>query len=293
MGYLALSVMATTLIFVVFRLIGTYQVQTFQAIVVNYFVCIALGLVFLPAETYSQITAMPPLFYQIGLAVGSLFVVNFWFMGRATQVFGVAPATILARISLVIPAFFSVIAFGEAFNWLKGMGIIAALLAIVLTLYEPGLMTNIRKRSQLIAYLFPLGAFLCTGLIDSLFKVAEVNFLATIPNLLFLIALFSVAGLGGVLFIVFRYAQGYLRLDRRALPFGAMLGIVNFFGIYFLLLALSASDLGGSVLFPVNSVSIVALSTLISYIGFRESLNRYNLAGFSMAIAAILFITLA
>lgn len=293
MTYLALSVVATTLIFVVFRYVGQYGVHTFQTIVVNYFVSVGLGLLFIPNDTLSRITQMPPFFYQIGLAIGTLFVINFWFMGRATHLFGVAPATIIARISLIIPAFFSILAFGEPLNWLKGLGILAALLAIVLTLYEPGLFLKLKSRAQWLAYLFPIGAFAGTGLIDSLFKVAEVHFLKQIPNLLFLIWLFSIAGLGGVLFIAYRYFRGHQYLDRRALPFGAVLGLVNFFAIYFLLSALSVSELGGSVLFPVNSVSIVGLSTLISYTVFRESLNRWNLAGFSCAIAAILFITLA
>ena len=293
MGYLALSIIATTFIFVVFRLIGQYHVPTFQAIVVNYFVSVGLGLIFLSGDAYQLIANMPRLFYTIGLALGILFVINFWLMGRATQIFGVAPATILARISLIIPASFSIVAFGEAFNWLKALGIVAALLAIVLTLYEPGLLTKLRSRSTLTAYLFPIGAFVGTGLIDSLFKIAEVNFLKNIPNLLFLSVLFGVAGIGGTMFIVVRYAQGNVNLDNRALPFGTLLGIANFCGIYFLLLALSASDLAGSVLFPINSVSIVALSTLIAYLGFREPINRWNLAGFSMAIAAILFMTLA
>lgn len=292
MGYLALSIVATTLIFVVFRFIGQQNVHTFQAIVVNYFVSVGLGLFLLPQQSV-ELAALPVEFYQTGLAIGLLFVINFWFMGRATQLFGVAPATILARISLVIPAFFSVWMFGEVFNGLKALGLLSAILAIVLTLYEPGLINKLRDPARWWPYFFPIGAFLGTGIIDSLFKVAEVQFLDDIPNLYFLLYLFGFAGLAGALFITYRFLAGYTKLDRRALPFGFILGIVNFFAIYFLLLALSASNLAGSVLFPVNSVSIVALSTLISYSIFKEPLNTFNFGGFLLAVSAILLITLA
>ncbi len=292
MVYLALSIIATTLIFVVFRFIGRQNVHTFQAIVVNYMVSVGLGLFLVPKQSV-EIDTLPTEFFQIGLAIGLLFVINFWFMGRATQLFGVAPATILARISLVVPAFFSIWMFGEVFNALKALGLLSAILAIMLTLYEPGLIHRLRDPARWWPYFFPLGAFLGTGIIDSLFKVAEVQFLGSIPNLYFLLYLFGFAGLVGLLFICYRFSTGHMKLDRRAIPFGIVLGIVNFFAIYCLLLALSVSDLAGSVLFPINSVSIVALSTFISYSIFREPLNIYNLSGFLLAVSAILLITLA
>ena len=292
MGYLALSIIATTLIFVVFRLIGQQGVHTLQAIVVNYFVSVALGALFLPSNPF-DFSQLPSTFFTIGSVIGVLFVINFWLMGRATQLFGVGPATIIARISLVIPAFFSILAFGEVFNVLKGLGLLAALAGIVFTLYEPGLLQKLKAGYRWWPYAYPLGAFLGTGIIDSLFKMAEVAFLGNLPNLYFLLLLFSIAGVGGAVFTGYRLATGKMHPDHRALPFGALLGVVNFFAIYFLLMALSVSDLAGSVLFPVNSVSIVALSTFLSYSVFKEPLNVYNLAGFTLAISAILLITLA
>ncbi len=294
MGYLFLSIIATTLVFVTFRFIGQYRIHTFHAIVVNYVVCVILGLIFLPIEAYGKLLDLPFLFYVIGSFNGFLFVFNFWLMGKTTQVFGVAPATITARMSLVIPAFFSIFAYNEVLNIVKAIGIITALAAIYLSLYES---EESESTSSLpvnkLLLLFPLGAFLGTGIIDSLFKVAQNEFLMAIPNVAYLLIVFGLAGLVGLLVMGVNGLITGEPFKARTIPWGFLLGIVNFFAIYFLLLALSKSQLAGSVLFPVNSVSIVVLSTLASYFIFRERLNTWNIIGFFLAIAAILFITLA
>lgn len=294
MGYLFLSIVATTLVFITFRFIGQYRIHTFHAIVVNYLVCVILGLFFLPYEAYGELLALPFLFYVIGSVNGFLFVFNFWLMGKTTQVFGVAPATITARMSLVIPAFFSIFVYNEVLNIIKAIGIIAALTAIYLSLYES---KESESPSSLpvnkLLLLFPIGAFLGTGIIDSLFKVAQNEFLMAIPNVAYLLIVFGLAGLVGLVIMGFNGINNREIFKVRTIPWGIVLGIVNFFAIYFLLMALSKSQLAGSVLFPVNSVSIVVLSTLASYLLFRERLNTLNIIGFFTAIAAILFITFA
>ena len=294
MGYLFLSIIATTLVFLTFKLIGRYKVHTFHAIVFNYVVCVGLGFAFLPTEAYGKLYDLPASFYQTGLAIGVLFVLNFWAMGKTTQVFGVAPATITARMSLIIPALFSVWVFDETFNFFKRIGIVTALAAVYLSLYEPGMGRKTKERDiSGLLYLFPVGAFLGTGIIDSLFKVAQVSFLKDVPNVAFLLMLFGIAGISGIFIIIINVIFNRESFQWKTLLFGAVLGVVNFFAIYFLLLALSVSEMEGSVLFPVNSVSIVALSTFASYMVFGERLNYFNKMGFVLAIAAILLITFA
>ena len=294
MGYLFLSILSTTLVFITFRLMGQYRVHTFHTIVINYLACVLLGFLFLPSGAYAKLFELPAAFYQIGLVNGLLFVLNFWFMGKTTQTFGVAPATITARMSLIIPAFFSIFVFNEVFNLLKAIGIAAALMAIYLSLYKPQRKPSVNPVAMnKLLFLFPLGAFLGTGIIDSLFKVAQVEFLMDIPNVAFLLMLFGVAGFAGLLVILGNFFTQTQRWENRTIPWGILLGIFNFFGIYFLLVALSKSQLAGSVLFPINSVSIVVLSTLASFFIFKEQLNTWNKVGFILAIAAILFITFA
>lgn len=295
MVYLFLSICCTTLIFLTFRVFGKWEIHTFKAIVVNYGFCVILGLLSLPESPYEIVKVLSPEFYLLGGGMGILFVTNFYMMGRATQLFGVAPATICARMSLVIPAFYSIWRYQEALNWEKGIGVVLALTAIVLTLY-PGKSRsklNLNTHHSPLDYLFPLGAFLGTGIIDSLFKTAQVNFMEGISPISFQIMLFGSSGVAGIVALMVQKGKQWLIYDQKTVIGGLGLGVFNFFAIFFLLKALSVGNLAGSVLFPINGVSIVALSTLVSYLLFRERLNALNKIGFLFSIAAILLISLA
>lgn len=293
MLYLFLSICFTTLIFITFRIFGRFQVHTFKAIVVNYGVCVLLGLISLPESPRKILQVLTSEFYLIGGIMGILFVANFYMMGRATQLFGVAPATICARMSLVIPAFYSIWRYQEVFNWQKGVGVLLALTAIVLTLYPEKEATKAKLTAphSSVDYLFPVAAFLGTGIIDSLFKTVQVNFLEGISPITFQVMLFGSAGIAGILALGVQKGKQWLKYGKQTLIAGIGLGLVNFFAIFFLLKALSTGNLDGSVLFPINSVSIVALSTLISYLLFKERLNMLNKIGFVFSIAAILLIS--
>jgi len=294
MGYLLVSILCTTLIFIVFRFIGIYKVNTFQAIVTNYWACVLLGILFQLPQGWEAFNHLPILFFLIGSAIGCFFVAVFFFMGKTTQNFGVSPATITARMSLVIPAIYSVIRYDEPLGMIKILGIVTALAAIVLTLFDRGQL----KEEELVVsdkklYLLPLGAFLGTGLVDSLFKTAQVNFLSAELNRPFLIALFGVSAVIGSAVMRLKVYLQNVQWEKKSIKWGLLLGTVNYFAIFFLLLALTESSIGGSVLFPINSVSIVALSTLGSYIIFKERLNFLNKIGFGLSILAIVLIYVA
>ena len=64
MVYLALSVVCTTLIFIIFKLFDVYKVQTLYAIIVNYVIAFVVGL----------------LLYDGTFVVGELLTTS-WFLG--------------------------------------------------------------------------------------------------------------------------------------------------------------------------------------------------------------------
>ena len=66
---------------------------------------------------------------------------------------------------------------------------------------------------------------------------------------------------------------------------GVLLGIPNYFSIYFVLLSLES--LGGAVVFPVLNIGVVLISTLISYLVYKENLNKENWFGIVLACVSI------
>jgi len=75
--------------------------------------------------------------------------------------------------------------------------------------------------------------------------------------------------------------------SKKSLLFGLVLGIPNYFSIYILLKALEGSGLESSIVFPINNMGVVLVSTLISLIWFGEKLSIKNYIGVAISILAI------
>lgn len=294
MGFLIISICFTSFIFLLFKWIAHYRLAIFPLVVLNYFFGAAVGILILVFAPVKSIGALPSEIFFFALFIAAFFLANFYFMGKSTQVFGVSPATTAARMSLVIPAVFSIVAYEEKAGWVKILGIIAALAAIFLTLFRKensGASGSTDFKPAV--YLFPLMTFLGTGLLDIFFKLSQVNILETFPNVIFVTLIFLLCGGLGTMLILIRKNRYTGQFGPEMRKWSMILGVANFFAIYTFLLALTESEMPGSVLFPVNSVGIVVLSTFVSFFFFREKLNLWNKTGFVLSVAAILIIYLS
>ena len=102
MIYLALSILSSTLIFVVFKLFDVYKIQTLYAIITNYVVACTVGFFLYDGPVgINDLTGKP---WFIGpVLLGVLFIVIFNLMARTAQVSGVSVASIATKMSLAIP----------------------------------------------------------------------------------------------------------------------------------------------------------------------------------------------
>jgi uncharacterized membrane protein len=73
----------------------------------------------------------------------------------------------------------------------------------------------------------------------------------------------------------------------KSVPFGIVLGAINYSTMYFIMKALSAGVMEPSILFPINNLSILTLSTLISVIFFKEKMSTKNWLGIALSVLAI------
>lgn len=71
---------------------------------------------------------------------------------------------------------------------------------------------------------------------------------------------------------------------------GVILGIPNYFSIYFLLLAIKSFSLKSAFVFGINNIGIVLLSTLLSVIIFQEKLSSINKFGVLVSVLSIILI---
>ena len=112
MTYLLLTVAFNVLVAVFFREFGKRHIDTLQAIVANYFVCILTGLLTLghfPVQAQVQHSD----WFFGSLMIGAGFFIVFNLMAWCTKRDGITTTVIANKLSLVIPVALVIILFHE------------------------------------------------------------------------------------------------------------------------------------------------------------------------------------
>jgi uncharacterized membrane protein len=109
---------------------------------------------------------------------------------------------------------------------------------------------------------------------------------------LFLAVIFGIAGIIGLTILGYKSIVLKQGFKLKSIAFGFALGIVNYCSMYFLLKALRVDGFESSSIFTINNVVIVAVSTLIGLLLFKERISRKNWIGIIIAIISIILVTL-
>ncbi len=286
MIYLALSILSSTLIFVVFKLFDVYKIQTLYAIITNYVVACTVGFFLYDGPVgINDLTGKP---WFIGpVLLGVLFIVIFNLMARTAQVSGVSVASIATKMSLAIPVVMGVLLYGEHLSLVQIIGIVLALVAVYLaSIKEKSIKIN-RK-----ALILPLLVFLGSGVIDTSIQYFEEIHLTNQEIPVFSSMVFGFAALTGFVFIGIKSIKTPLKPNFKNILGGIALGVPNYFSIFFLIQALRSGILGSAAIFTLNNVAIVMFSTIIGILLFKEKLSPKNWIGVAMAVLSIILVAL-
>ena len=287
MIYLILSILASTLIFVIFNLLGKYKINTLQAIVANYFAAFTVGI--LSSEESLDINQIISKEWFYGaIFLGFLFIAIFNVMALTAQRNGLSVASVASKMSVVLPIVFGLYAYNESLSLQKSIGIVLALIAVYLT--------SVKEKSNTLSLKglwLPLLLFFGSGIIDTSIKFLETSYISKNGIPIFSATIFAIAGVIGITIISAKVIKGNFKFDYRSVFGGIILGIVNYYSIYMLLKALQFEGFESSTIFTVNNVAIVMLSTLIGLSFFKEKLITKNWIGIGLAIISIALVTLA
>tara|TARA_B100000780_G_C21084905_1_gene437040 strand:- start:219 stop:1061 length:843 start_codon:yes stop_codon:yes gene_type:complete len=274
MIYLLLSIVASTLIFVIFNLFHIYKITTVKAIVINYITAFTFG--FLVFQVYQNHFSYTELGLAIGL--GILFFTLFNVMGLTTQKFGVTIASISTKMSLIFPVLIGSFIYNDSLNLFQWIAVVLAIISIWMVNYQKG-----TKQSTSQRYL-PVILFIGSGVLDSLVDLAS-RFVIESNNESFSTLIFGSAATVGLSFLGLKRN---LKFEKKELIGGFTLGIINFFSIYLILEALDHAFITRSLIFPINNVSIIAFSALLGYWIFKEQKTKLNWGGVFVALCSIL-----
>lgn len=285
MIYLILLIAANVLLAVIFKGFAKYAVDNHNAIIINYVVCvltasIAIGHFAIPMDLIHK-----P-WFPFALILSFLFITGFNILALAFQKCGVALTIIIQKMSLIIPIAFAVIFFNESLGWIKLLGVIAAIAAIILV--------NFPMRGNVIEFdrkwlILPILTFVMSGMIEIDLYYVEAANLVQEEGIVFVASAFGMAGLMGFVYSIYRMIRGSHFIRGKEILAGVVLGFPNFLTIYLILVILKLGW-DGSVLFPVSNVSTLLFTALVGLIFYREVANKTKIIGLLLATLAIILI---
>lgn len=283
--YLLLSILFSTFINLVFKWFSVFKINKIQAILVNYLVCFLIG--FSLSGDSDIIGTINSEWFIYCLLLGCLFVAIFFSMAMTTEKYGVSVNAVSAKMSVLIPVLFAYVYNAEKMSLQFVLGIILSLFSIYL-ITKKNQVTIPRKYIYL-----PIIVFLGSGLIDTSLKLLELNYSKTVSLNTISYSIFLSAFIVGMVFYVIKNRFNFNDWSIRNSTAGILLGVPNYFSIYFLLVAIKSFSLKSAFVFGINNIGIVLLSTLMSIIIFQEKLSSINKIGIVVSILSIILISYA
>jgi drug/metabolite transporter (DMT)-like permease len=285
MVYLVGSIIFSSWLTLSFKLVERFGINNLQAIVFNYFTCVITGSIVNGNFPVRKETLNEP-WFPWALVMGTVFILLFNLVAATAQKLGIAVASVAYKLSLVIPFIFSLYLYDEENTWLKTVGIVLALIAVILTCYQPATEGR-RSARNLVIWVLPLMLFLGSGFLDTMIKYVEQSFLNESNNNSYLITAFLTAGLVGGIILAILVLSKKQRLSWKAVVAGIAIGIPNYFSIWCLIKVLKDYNTNSSAIIPINNMGIVLFSAVVAFVFFREKLSMVNWMGIVLSLAAI------
>lgn len=278
MIYLLLAVFSSAMISISMRISTGKVISHNSMLATNYLICAILSTLYADFSLLTPQATGLPITIGLGVLNGVILLAGLILMQSNTRKNGLVLTSIFMKLGLLVPFLVSIWFFQEVPTGLQIAGFCVATGAIVLI--------NLKQDAQVSR--FGIGLILLlliNGSADAIVKIFEVLGPAALSNH-FLFFSFSVAFLlcTG---LVFRCKE---RFDGKALLFGTMIGVSNFFSFKFLLGALA--QLPAVVVFPTFSVATMLVVMLSGVIFFREKLDKRQWLAFGAVIAALVMLNI-
>ncbi len=278
MGYLLLAIFCSAMISISMRLSSGKVSSHFSMLATNYLVCGILGALY---SDFSLLTAQQAglgITFGLGVLNGVILLSGLVLLQVSTRKNGIVLSSLFMKLGLLVPFVVSILFFREMPTWLQVAGFSVAVGAIVVF--------NLKKGSE--AGRFGIGLILlllANGGCDAIVKVFEALGPVALSNH-FLCLSFSVAFVLCAGLVLFKKE----RPDGKALLYGSMIGVANFFSSKFVLSALT--QLPAVVIFPTYSVATMLVVTLSGVLLFKERLAKHQWLAFAAVIAALIMLNI-
>ncbi len=284
MFYFIATILLNVVISVLFKVFPRFKIDTLQTIVINYFVCVVTGSLYIGRVPFHVAELSQP-WFPWAVLMGAGFISIFNLIAYCTRVDGITTATISNKLSLVIPVLFAIVFFHEGAGIAKLAGIVLAFPAVYLT-------TRVKEDDGKIPnLLWPVLLFVGSGLLDTIVNYVQHSYLASSDvQATYTVFVFGVAACIGLVLITVLTLMKKIKLEPRNIVAGIAIGVPNYFSIYFLIRALNSNVMQSSATIPVINIGVLVASSLAAIIFFKEKVNAQRLVGLLLAVVAIYLI---
>lgn len=285
MIFLLLAILGSGLIPVLFRAFHDWRVNVLWAIPINYLVCVLVGGAW-GGRTLDLNTLPGQPWIALALIQGVILAVNFFLLAYTAQRAGVSVAALASRLSVAIPSVLAFAIYGDSLDSFKAAGLAAALLSLYLCTASE---RNTAAHRSLWVTLLPLLVFFTFGCYFTIIKYAQAHYLDQASYHPYVMSGFLCA-FATSLAICLRRAMTGAGCGLHDLGGGILLGVVNYVAVYALVKMLAMQGWQSSQLYPLYSVGVVSVSTVLALIFFRERLSRQKRLGLAVGLIAVVML---
>lgn len=301
MLFFLLAVVFTVMLYLIMRAYPRYQVDSFHAVVFNYYSCVLTGLALTPDLGIFNQVAWNSEGTVLTMALGAMFVTAFMLIGLTAQKVSVTATSLAGNMSLVIPVLFGLFVFrnnNKDFTALNYLGLLLALVALALGAIQRSPKASDAanaagegKAVNQALWILPVLTFFATGTNNTLINFLSSKYYPAGQITVFMIIACFGAVVIGTSILVYRIIAHGHKLKLRSVVGGLLLGVPNFLSLYFLLLALAAFGNSAAYVFPIYNILTMLVSALAAWALYKERLNTLNKWGLVLAVVAIVLIS--
>lgn len=284
MIYIVLSVLCSVTVAALLKLTKKFDILLEPIVTLNYITAILLSyFLFSPdIQNFSHLEIPWHIYIPLAVLLPTIFI----FLGISVKNIGIVKTDIAQRLSLFIPIVAAYFIFNETLGVLKLFGLLVGFSAIFFTLYKKPKLNATNSK-----WIYPCIVFIGFGVIDVFFKkVAQYPQIPFTSSLFYIFfGAFSVS-LSISLFYIIKRKYSF---NFKTLVSGILLGLLNFGNIYFYLQAHKSLPQNPSTVFAAMNFGVIILGSLVGIIVFKEKLSKINYIGISLALVAVVLITLS
>lgn len=278
---LIFSIASSTIILVIFKQFKKYEIDTFQAIVVNYITAATIGFVLYGSEWNSDALVQNE-WMLYALLASLLFIGLFFVLAKSSQANGVASTSIAIKMSMAISLLLMIIGYSEELSVFKVAGIFLAFLGVLLVSLPIKDSQKLKRASWMLILLFFGG-----GMLDFTLNFVLKNKLGVLTPSLFSALGLGLAGILGLVILIIKSFRSVVRIELKNILAGVILGVPNYFSIYLLMLSYRSTGWSDSTVLAITNVSVVMCSAIIGFVIFSENVNAKKIIGLASALLAI------